>query len=330
MDYINSYVNEVGKRLPSKTRGDIQKELNSILMDMIEDRAASSGKEVNDSLVKDVLKEYGSPDQVAARYLPERYLISPKMFPLFWMVIRIAAVVLTIIITLAFGLKLGQEIDAGKNLAMLFLEYITGIMQALIQAFGTIVVVFYLIQRFSPSQDFLDKSWDPNSLEEVKESAKVDRGDLMMTMVFVLIGLTVFAFFPDRLPFGYTSDQGWVSFNVFTDTFFRYIPVFCIIWIAELFLNAYVLFRNEWGYTTRIMDIVLDVAGAILLLVMITGPSIVQLPTNLIPAGVFTETAFETVQKAFVSGMDVVMGIALIVTAVKTGKNIYTLVNEIK
>jgi len=145
-----------------------------------------------------------------------------------------------------------------------------------------------------------------------------------------LIGLTVFAFFPDKLPFGYTSDQGWVSINVFTTTFFRYIPVFSILWIAELFLNAYVLFRNEWGYTTRIMDIVLEVASVVLLLIMITGPSVVQLPTNLIPAGIFNETAFTTVQKSFESGMDVALGIALVVTAVKTGKNIYTLVNEIK
>lgn len=39
MNLIDIYVTEVGRRLPAKNRADIEKEIRSMIEDMLEDRA---------------------------------------------------------------------------------------------------------------------------------------------------------------------------------------------------------------------------------------------------------------------------------------------------
>ena len=72
MKLIDRYVREIGRRLPQKSRADIEKEIRSALEDMLEDRSKKEGRDVDDEMTAAVLKEYGQPDKVAASYLPER------------------------------------------------------------------------------------------------------------------------------------------------------------------------------------------------------------------------------------------------------------------
>ena len=90
---MDTYASEVGRRLPRKTRSDIQAEIRSILQDMLEERSRKTGKPVDDEMTLDILKEYGSPEKVAATYLGERYLIGPRLYPMFMLVMRIVLIV---------------------------------------------------------------------------------------------------------------------------------------------------------------------------------------------------------------------------------------------
>ena len=47
---IDTYVSEVGRRLPEKTRSDIQAEIRSILQDMLEERSQKTGKPVDEEM----------------------------------------------------------------------------------------------------------------------------------------------------------------------------------------------------------------------------------------------------------------------------------------
>ncbi len=86
---LDRYVIEVGKHLPRKNRVDIEREIRSSLEDMLEDRSKESGQPVDDALILDLLRGYGAPETVAATYLPERYLIGPRLYPFFSMVVKI-------------------------------------------------------------------------------------------------------------------------------------------------------------------------------------------------------------------------------------------------
>ena len=110
MKLIDIYISEVGKHLPRKSRLDIQEEIRSALQDLLEDRSQQSGRPIDDDLIVEVLKEYGSPEKVAASYLPERYLIGPQLFPAFLKTVQIVLpIVLAILPWSAWGSRWARQ-----------------------------------------------------------------------------------------------------------------------------------------------------------------------------------------------------------------------------
>jgi hypothetical protein len=85
-ELIERYVHETGKNLPRKMRADIQMELNSLLMDTLEERAAESGKVPTADMTADLLREFGKPEEMAAQYRPDQFLIGPALIPVFQLV----------------------------------------------------------------------------------------------------------------------------------------------------------------------------------------------------------------------------------------------------
>jgi hypothetical protein len=95
MNIIDRYINAVGRHLPNKNKADIQNELRSTLMDALE---ARHGKETTEEQAATLLKEFGHPEKVAGSYWPEgRYLIGPRLYPLFRMVVGISITVFVIV-----------------------------------------------------------------------------------------------------------------------------------------------------------------------------------------------------------------------------------------
>ena len=85
---------EIGKKLPQKNRLDLQTEIRSTIEDMLEDRPKQTERPVDNTMIEEVLKEYGSPAKVAASYHPTRYLIGPQIYPFFMTVVKIVLGVL--------------------------------------------------------------------------------------------------------------------------------------------------------------------------------------------------------------------------------------------
>ncbi len=106
---IDDYVSEVGRRLPRKTHTDIEAEIRSILQDMLEERSQKNGKPVDEEMTLGVLKEYGAPEKVAATYLGDRYLIGPRLYPIFMLVLRIVLIVTGILALIGLGIALSSN-----------------------------------------------------------------------------------------------------------------------------------------------------------------------------------------------------------------------------
>src|SRR5512139_1826468 len=135
MNLIDRYVIEVGKHLPRKNRQDIQRELRSTLEDMLADRSEASGQPVDEAMTIALLKEYGSPEKVAASYTPTRYLVGPRLYPLFLMVTQIVVAVLFCVMLALMavslyrtGLSGAEFLSAAGKFAM---NFVTGAVTAL-------------------------------------------------------------------------------------------------------------------------------------------------------------------------------------------------------
>ena len=105
MELLNRYLQAVEFWLPKRQRQDIIAELSEDLRSQIEEKETELGRKLKDEEVEAVLKRCGSPLAVASRYLPQRYLIGPTLFPVYRFVLGVlvlGAVVPRFLIWLGF------------------------------------------------------------------------------------------------------------------------------------------------------------------------------------------------------------------------------------
>jgi hypothetical protein len=109
-ELLERYLQAVGKQLPRRRQADILAELRANLESQLEDKETELGRELKQGEAEDWLRELGSPMQVAARYLPQQWLIGPGIFPVYWFVLRTALVWALGIYTVVAGvlIVLGQ------------------------------------------------------------------------------------------------------------------------------------------------------------------------------------------------------------------------------
>src|SRR5580658_11135807 len=88
MALVDRYLQAVKFWLPRKQKDDIIAELSEDLRSQIEEQEAELGRKLTDTEVEPILKRCGSPMAVAGRYLPQRSLIGPALFPIYRVIIR--------------------------------------------------------------------------------------------------------------------------------------------------------------------------------------------------------------------------------------------------
>jgi len=93
MDLLERYLQAIGQNLPASNRDDVLAELRANLQAQIEDQTDAraeerNGRPLTDHETADILLAHGQPELVAERYLPQRSLIGPALFPLFLLTLR--------------------------------------------------------------------------------------------------------------------------------------------------------------------------------------------------------------------------------------------------
>jgi hypothetical protein len=100
-DLLERYLQAIGEHLPTATRQDVLAELRANLQAQLDDRAEELNRPLTEPEVAAILQQHGRPILVAARYLPQQYLIGPALFPYYLMTLRKAAPFALLIIFLA-------------------------------------------------------------------------------------------------------------------------------------------------------------------------------------------------------------------------------------
>jgi hypothetical protein len=91
---IDDYINNVAAKLPRKQRNDIGFELRSLLTEQVRSAALTAGRSPDGEMTVEVLRHFGRPDEVAARYAPRGFqLIQSEFVPL---VLKLAAICIAI------------------------------------------------------------------------------------------------------------------------------------------------------------------------------------------------------------------------------------------
>jgi len=295
MNLLDKYVAEVGKHLPRKNRADIEAEIRSTLEDMLEDmlEERKQDKAVDDALVMSLLKEYGAPKQVAATYKTTQYLIGPRMYPIFEMVTGIVFIVFFSVSLLGLGLGLAKTGLSGAEFLSQVGKWLASLFSGLTAALGNIVIVFAILERTRVADEFEKEArdWDPAELTLEPDPAQTKTADFIVPIIFTVLGLVVLNLYPDLISIHFNRNGAWTSIPVLTDAFFRFLSWINIMGILGIGFNAFMLGQTGWKPATRILDVIVDVAGTVLTVVILTTPGIISVTSETLTAMGITDAA---------------------------------------
>jgi hypothetical protein len=281
MNLIDKYIAEIGKNLPRKNRADIEAEIRSTLEDMLEERTQGTGP-ADEATVMQILKEYGAPRGVAAKYKTHQYLVGPRFFSVFEKVIRIVFAVVTAASLIGLGTSLVQTGLTAPEFASAIGKWVGGLFTALIAAFGNITLIFVIIERTKAAEAFEKEvnEWDPKELQREQDPDEVDKADHIATIIFSALALVIFNLYPDLFSIRYTIDGSWVTIPILTETFFSFLPWINLMALLQIVFSSFMLGQKYWRPLTRILDIVLHLAGMVLAIVILRTPGITTITSE--------------------------------------------------
>ena len=138
MDHLDRFLESVRKYLPWQGQDDIIAELRANLESQREDKEAELGRPLSAEETEAWLKQIGSPMQMAAHYQPQRYLIGPAFFPIYWFVLRLAMMWAAAVYTIVSVV----QIAVGPSNWPAFLDAMLRLPGVLITTAGWVTVIF--------------------------------------------------------------------------------------------------------------------------------------------------------------------------------------------
>lgn len=238
-DQINRYVYQVSRYLVGKNKEDIEKEIRSVIEDMLESKCR--GREAVKEDIEAVFAELGRPAILAAKYNDsKKYLIGPALYPIYLNVLKIA-------IPIAVGLVLVTNLILilTGNFAWEQLGSITG---TAFMVFSIVTLIFGFIEWKGVS---LDELYDGKiELPPVPvKKARIHRADPIVSLVFSGIFICLFVFAPQFFGFWY-GDKGFIPIfdvNVIRSLMGLFVLCFATSVVKDIFRLI------EGRYTIRLM-----------------------------------------------------------------------------
>ena len=331
MNLIDKYISEVGKHLPRKNRADIEAEIRSTLEDMLDERSErrQAPGSVDDATIIELLKDYGAPRKVAESYTGPRYLIGPRIYPVFEVVTKIVLTVLFALALVALGLGLARSDAIGLELLRNLGESSLDLLGTLIAVFGNIVLVFAILERVLPTEKLEEEDkWNPADLAKEPDPDRVKFGEQIFELFFLVLFLIVFNLYPGIIGIGFFNENNWVFISpILTEAFFNYLPWINILVVLQIGFNLYLLRQAWWNTGLRIVNGVLEFASLAIAVAMLRGPDLVTLTAEQLAGTPLEESTelFVTIGNLIPT---LVLTIVIIISSIEIAQTVYRLMKS--
>ncbi|MGA3026573.1 MAG: hypothetical protein ABSF98_17560 [Bryobacteraceae bacterium] len=168
MELLDRYLNAVRYWLPGAQQEDIIAELGDDIRSQIEERESALGRKLDEADLAALLKERGHPMLMAGRYMPQRSLIGPVLYPAYLAVLR---VVLLWVMVPVFVLIVGPVLVATTaSPVAASIQTLWNLAMAAVFGVGVITVIFAIVERRG-LRDLL--KWDPRKLPRLPKTKPI-------------------------------------------------------------------------------------------------------------------------------------------------------------
>jgi len=277
-ELLDRYIHEVGQHLPKKMRADVQLEMRSLLEDLLEERA-EEGNHSRDEIAMEVVREFGKPEAVAARYSPPGQLIGPNYFPAYIVTLKIVLICLGGLFLTGFAIALARSESPAADVWPLIAKLIGNLLNYAILNFGLITFVFAILERLLPHRADTPETWDPRALPEVKDPHRIDRMGLIANVIATLIFLIVLNSAPYWTATIHPVEDGnaWELILLIAPEFWRHLPWLTASGLLEIGLNLMVIRRGRWNRPLRWAELGSSLlSGVVLYRIIANGPVLIS------------------------------------------------------
>ena len=326
MKLIELYLEEIRHYLPPKNREDILKEIRSALMDMIEDRNPNPGQEPDETLVKEVLKEFGSPREVAQQYGTKTYLIGPRIYPVYLQVLQIVLIVVAAFNVVGVVIAIVSQSGVNPNMFEAILEVVGGLFSSLFTAFGIVTLSFAGIERTTPDEwkVSVEHKWDPDQLLKEQDKERIKIAELAIEITLSLVFIVVLNFFLDKIGIYYLDESGWSSAPILNDNFLRYIPWITAYSVLGILLDLYLARAGYWDKIATIGKVFINLFTIAVSFVIITGPAVITVSETALRSLNFDlAITANRLSEGLNTGLDIVLGLAIFGLVVESIRRVY-------
>lgn len=246
-DIIDAYVMDVIRHLPRRERQDIGLELRGLLREMISTRAADDGQLPDSAQTIAMLREFGLPEEAAARYREPVPPLVPGYQTGNFALLAIGGVLLQWILSLPAALEneaLGQW-WFGTGLGALWWP---GFMAL------AAIAAAWLKQR-----GLYRKTWRPRQ----SDTDGINRRNFQIGLAAFAIGTAIIAGFPFIASVLPEPARGF--FVLDADFLIYRAPLASLLWLGQFILLYTVYSADRWSKSLRRMDLACDLSWIALL-----------------------------------------------------------------
>jgi hypothetical protein len=268
-DVIESYVTEVAAQLPRKQRNDVAFELRVLLNEELQGKAEATGRAADAAMATELLRAFGHPKDVAARYRPRLTIIDPADGHKF-----LRATVIGLVILWCAGLWMRQPIDSGSDLLLALSQWWWATVATVIPSLwwpGLLVVGFgaasWTRRRWPQTS-----KWKPRAGNRIRGG----RATMVMGIAGILGGLFVLINPHWVLDFFWGGRAAPAAYEAltYTDTFLRrQAPFLLVLLLLNIPLFITVIVRGHWSALLRRLEMGLVLADcAVMVWTVVDGP----------------------------------------------------------
>lgn len=285
MNLIETYVYEVTRRLPEKSRNDIALELRSTIEDMLPEQ-------FTEEEVMEVLTNLGDPALLAASYRDTpMHLIGPKVYDAYIWTLKMIipwAVFITILVHVVETIVLFSGEESVLSVVIKsFGIIIANIIHVLIQTFFWVTIVFIFIERVGLSKSDLPMTkygteWTPEQLKLVLAIPKkkaIPRGEVIFGLIWTAFWVVLY-FNADHLAGVYRSIDGaglqMVMPALNQDVLMSYLPIVLPFAAFEFGLSLFKWKERQWTMRLVAINAFIKVFSLIVFVVIASNPALMN------------------------------------------------------
>lgn len=269
-DIVNRYIYQVSKHIAPPLRSDIEKELKTLIYDMLEDKTQDNTPTKED--IYNVLRELGSPTDLADKYRDKsRYLIGPSIFPAYLLIMKIVLAATLLGMTIVSVLDLLTAPNSG-----LWYEYFGnwffGMVSGFFMSFAWVTVIFAIFEWRGVNLKELMPEWDVTTLPPIPDhEVSLPLWEPIAGIIFTIFVMIIFLSAPQLIGVYYWNNTVMntipiFDLNVLRDT----LPLFLICMGLGLLKNIWEIVDRRYSIKYAIFTFAANTIEIILTIIIFT------------------------------------------------------------